>query len=577
MNRKLIWITTLAFILGAVLAVGPLPSDASAQAIVNGTITGDANEYVVLYTEGASLASARAAVKAVGGTIIRENIQVGVATVRTANANFVTAVSKQSALAGASRNAPVGYAPQEVRAKNQEVEREGAAQPATAGQRAQVATASPPPSAEPLANLQWDMQMINATVDGSYKVQPGDRRVLVGVLDTGIDGSHPDIAPNFNRELSRNFTRDIEIIDGSCASDPDGSCSDPNDVDEDGHGTHVASTIAAPLNGLGIAGVAPNVTLVNLRAGQDSGYFFLQATVDALTYAGDIGVDVVNMSYYIDPWAFNCANNPADSPDEQLEQQTIIAATNRALTYAHNHGVTLIAALGNGHTNYDQKSFDGSSPDFPPNTEHDRTITNGCLDMPTEGSHVLSITAIGPSKTKADYSNYGRSEATVAAPGGYFRDGLGTPSYRTNENEILAAYPESVGRAAGDIDVNGNPTVDAVVRDCQGDVCAYYQYLQGTSMATPHAVGVAALIVSAYGTRDRAHPGGLTMDPDLVENYLRSSAVDTPCPNPRTVDYTLVGRPAEFNATCVGPVTRNSFYGDGIINALNAVRVRVDR
>ena len=82
------------------------------------------------------------------------------------------------------------------------------------------------------------------------------------------------------------------------------------------------------------------MTLVNLRAGQDSGYFFLQPSVDALTYAGDHGIDVVNMSYYIDPWLFNCAANPADSPEAQLEQRTIIAATNRALDYALRHGVT---------------------------------------------------------------------------------------------------------------------------------------------------------------------------------------------------------------------------------------------
>src|ERR671922_59941 len=77
-------------------------------------------------------------------------------------------------------------------------------------------------------------------------------------------------------------------------------------------------------DGGGMAGVAPNVKLVNIRAGQDSGYFFLQPSVDALTYAADIGVDVVNMSYYIDPWLFNCRNNPADSPEAQAEQRTII-------------------------------------------------------------------------------------------------------------------------------------------------------------------------------------------------------------------------------------------------------------
>ena len=83
-----------------------------------------------------------------------------------------------------------------------------------------------------------------------------------------------------------------------------------------------------------MAGVAPGVELVNIRAGQDSGYFFLKPSVDALTYAADIGVDVVNMSYYIDPWLYNCADNPADSPAEQLEQRTIIEATERALAYA---------------------------------------------------------------------------------------------------------------------------------------------------------------------------------------------------------------------------------------------------
>ena len=127
-------------------------------------------------------------------------------------------------------------------------------------------------------------------------------------------------------------------IDGPC-EEP--TCHDPADVDQGGHGTHVAGTVGAALNGVGVAGVAPKVDLVNLRAGQDSGYFFLQASVNALTYAGDHGIDVVNMSYYIDPWLYNCADNPGDSPAEQAQQRTIIEATQRALDYAHDHGVTL--------------------------------------------------------------------------------------------------------------------------------------------------------------------------------------------------------------------------------------------
>ncbi len=176
------------------------------------------------------------------------------------------------------------------------------------------------------------MQLIHATE--AQRQQSGESRVLVGVIDTGVDGTHPDIAPNFSKSLSRNFVRDIPTdpagneLDGPCEF---ASCVDPVDHDDDGHGTHVASTIASPINGQGIAGVAPDVTLVNIRAGQDSGYFFLAPTLDAMTYAGDAGIDVVNMSFYTDPWLFNCAANPADSPAEQEEQRVIITATQRAV------------------------------------------------------------------------------------------------------------------------------------------------------------------------------------------------------------------------------------------------------
>jgi hypothetical protein len=164
-----------------------------------------------------------------------------------------------------------------------------------------------------------------------------------------------------------------------------------------------------------MAGVAPDVTLVNLRAGQDSGYFFLQPSVDALTFAGDHGVDVVNMSYFIDPWLFNCRNNPADSPAEQLEQRTIIEGTQRALDYAHLHGVTLIAAAGNEHTNLAQVTTDSTSPDFPPNTERTRAVDNNCLVLPEQGNNVMGVSSVGPSKRKADYSNYGYEKITVSA------------------------------------------------------------------------------------------------------------------------------------------------------------------
>jgi subtilisin family serine protease len=537
------------------------------------------HSYVVLYENGTSLASARLAVRAAGGFLVAENRRVGVATATSSSPTFAADLLRQGSVAGVARNKPVGY---NAPAMRQRRSGEDLSPAERASVRAKKPGGAPAPAADPLGSLQWDMAMIHATPSGSYAVEPGDRDVLVGVLDTGIDGSHPDIAPNFNAALSRNFTVDIPLIDGPCASDPDGSCNDPANVDEDGHGTHVAGTIASPLNGIGMAGVAPNVTLVNLRAGQDSGYFFLQPSVDALTFAGDHGIDVVNMSYFIDPWLYNCSGNPADSATQQLEQRTIIAATTRALEYARRNGVTLIAAAGNEHTDMDHPTVDEISPDYPPGSEYTRNVDNSCLTMPTEGPNVVSVGAVGPSTIKADYSNWGQEGVDVTAPGGYFRDLFGTPAYRTVATQILGPYPRTVAEANGDLNPDGTPNTEFVVRDCHGTTCAYYQYIQGTSMASPHAVGVAALIVSRYGHPD-PQQGGIALNPVQTEKILMRTAAPHACPIPPVLDYTNVGRPPSYTATCIpeanfgagpGVASPNSIWGTGIVDALRAVTDR---
>jgi lantibiotic leader peptide-processing serine protease len=525
-------------------------------------------EYVVAYADGASRAAAHAAIKAAGGTIVKENAHVGMATVKSTNAAFIAAAGNQSALAGAARNQPVGKLPSGAGNPRDAVEREGEAQ-AIARAAATTATTSAGriPGQEPLADKQWGMRQIDATPSGSYRVDQGRRSVLVGIIDSGIDASHPDIAPNFNRRLSVNFVTDIPEVDGPCEVP---SCVDPPDVDDSGHGTHVAGIVAASLNGLGVSGVAPKVQLVNIRGGQDSGFLFLQPTVDAMVYAGLVGIDVINMSFFTDPWLYNCLDNPADSPEAQAEQRTIRVVTQRAITFARAHGVTPVAALGNQNTDLGNPTTDDISPDFPPGAAYHRDVDNSCITVPTETRGVISISALGQSLKKAHYSNWGIEQTDFSAPGGFSRDYFGSEQYLQPETRILSTYPLNVLQATGEVDPSGNPTTPLVLRDCQGGTCAYYRYLQGTSMASPHAAGVAALIVGSHGHRDARH-GGLTLDPRTVERVLTRTAKQTPCPSPPIFTYPDEDLGPEFDAPCEGTLARNGIYGRGIVNALTAV------
>ncbi|MGH2357510.1 MAG: S8 family serine peptidase, partial [Candidatus Limnocylindria bacterium] len=150
-------------------------------------------------------------------------------------------------------------------------------------------------TADPLESLQWDMAMIRAPQ--AHDIQAGAPSVDVGILDSGIDARHPDFIVDgggTNVDCARGHNSVLFLPTGPGVGNPD-PC-----VDNQFHGTHVAGTVAAQANGIGVVGVAPNVTLVPVKVCDTSGFCYATGVVDGITYAGDQQFDVINMSFFVD-------------------------------------------------------------------------------------------------------------------------------------------------------------------------------------------------------------------------------------------------------------------------------------
>jgi len=248
---------------------------------------------------------------------------------------------------------------------------------------------------DPLSPCQWDMKVINA---GAAQATATGAGVTVGVIDGGVDFSHPDLAGGIDVAKSCSF-----IYSTTPTADPseiaNGDCSNKAAVqDLQGHGTHVSTTIAGRVNGVGIVGVAPQATIVGLKACTIVGYCFADSVAAALRYAGDQRLDVVNLSLFADPYLYFCAN--------EAGQRAVLLDLQGAARYAQQRGVVIVAAAGNEAQDLGHPDIDEISPDWPPDSAIVREVGNNCRVTPAELPGVVAVSASGVN-TLASYSNVG--------------------------------------------------------------------------------------------------------------------------------------------------------------------------
>jgi lantibiotic leader peptide-processing serine protease len=211
--------------------------------------------YIVLYKSQAVPPGAATAIAKAGGTFVYGYDAIGVAIARSGSANFRDNLLKNSYVEGVAATTNFG-----VRLGTQTAAVDSAEGPPPGDLPNALASDS-----DNLSGLQWDMRQIHTPE--AHIITGGSPAVLVGDIDTGLDYTHPDLAPNVD------FANSVSCVGGA----PDQNPAAWND--DNGHGTHTAGTIAAAANGIGIVGVAPNVKIAAIKAGNANGFFFPEAVI----------------------------------------------------------------------------------------------------------------------------------------------------------------------------------------------------------------------------------------------------------------------------------------------------------
>jgi lantibiotic leader peptide-processing serine protease len=294
------------------------------------------------------------------------------------------------------------------------------------------------PSTAAFFARQWHLRAIGADMAWAAG-RTGSSDVRVAVLDTGIDYAHADLAGRVDLSTSVSFVPSDDAIVAAFFPGKHPV------TDLRYHGTHVAATISS--NALAAAGVTSRTTLFGVKVLAYTGSGSLSAILDGVYWAADHQADVINMSL---GGAFTKAGNGR-----------YVGFINKAFAYAHRKGTLVVVAAGNESADLDH---DGNS------------LKTFCA-----APNVVCVSATGPTATAgtngpwanvdgfASYSNYGRSSISVAAPGG------------TGAGFVWEAC-------------SGTSVVLPVCR-----TGTFVVGVTGTSMASPHVAGLAALLVSEMG------------------------------------------------------------------------------
>ncbi|HET7275586.1 MAG TPA: S8 family serine peptidase [Longimicrobiaceae bacterium] len=336
-------------------------------------------------------------------------------------------------------------------------------EPAALGQPTALmqASASPssvedPSSAILFAN-QWNMRQIHA--DEAWAAgHLGSADVTVAILDTGIDYMLPDLAGLVDLERSVSFEPNDDLFTELFFPGRHPS------TDLHFHGTNVATQVAS--NAWAFAGVTSKTTLMSVKVCSVLGG--CHGVIEGILYAIDNGADVINMS--LGGW-FSKAAYPG-----------AVSAYNSIMNYARQQGVTIVVAAGNDANNLNtQKNI--AIKDAAGNII-DRVHVPSFFATYCDARAVICVSATRDNDIPAGYTNYGRSAIDVAAPGGGGGDW------------VYALCPQT-----------------SLVFNCAG---GYYPLgVAGTSQATPHVSGLAALMVAKYGR-----------NPSKIKNAIKNSADD---------------------------------------------------